>query len=489
MDRRYLVAAALFSVLAARPLFAQECQNCKTRKIIRYDIEVLIPRPTTDAAILKWWNYFDTKDGVTQYFPSLDPTRDCLFVLDGGFLTKGENPERRLATGKEHPNMPPPGPAPGGADYLLYGTISGVGAPTLMLKLETASTRELVKSAVIDLPAGFEPYQAGRTVAESLGPIYTRIMEFERKKRDQGEPYAIWPRITLTPARAKLNVNEKTTIDVVLKDCDGVPLANRKVVLAATSGTLDRDSVTTDAQGKASLGFTAGAQPATATITADVVFTLPAGGTASADGIPARIVVVQPFTLPETFAVNFNEKLHSKDMRRQFESNVTVIYVRADRSLSQAYSNIENTLAAAGKVDYIVEAVSGTGRGWNSWDRVWVPGRVSQEETVGKPQATLERTANGMILRLNGFQEVWNAEEPEYMNGWVFDTLDLCTIGFTQAESNRLDAAAREKVVRVPQDLRPTNDPDGEGELVLTFKGAEKASVDIKMRLLMKDKK
>jgi galactokinase/mevalonate kinase-like predicted kinase len=74
------------------------------------------------------------------------------------------------------------------------------------------------------------------------------------------------------------------------------------------------------------------------------------------------------------------------------------------------------------------------------------------------------------------------------MNIWVFDTLELCRMRFTTAESDDLDMVEKVKTVRVPQDLRPTNMDDCEGELVITFTGYQRHSIDIKLKQLLKKK-
>jgi hypothetical protein len=485
MNRRSIAAIALLYLNFLTPLHGQECKDCGKRNVVLYDNEVKIPRPTEDKAIIKWWDYYWIAAGVRNYLADNDPTRDCISRLDGAFFTSKDSKNKGIKFGQEHANTPPPGEVPGNGHYLVYGVITGDTKPTLTLKVETARSRELVKSVVIDLPKGFDYLQTGRKAAAAVGPIYKTILDFEKKKRDKGEPFAINPRITLTPEEEQLNSGEKTIIGIVMKDCDGVYLKNRTIKLTTTAGTLARTSLKTDEKGEASVEFTAGSQSTKANILAEYTFREPPGGEPTVGG-EATITVVHTLTLPEKFVVTFDMKLHSKDMHHQFESTVNVTYVRGKRS-AKAYSNIANTLEAAGKVDYMMESASGAGKGWNSLDKVWVQAPVSQEG-FGEPNATFEKTPSGMLLTMIGFAEAYDDRNPEYMNTWVFETLELCKFRFTAAESDQLDMVEKVKRVRVPQDIKPTNVDDCAGEFVLTFKGIQKESIDIKLRQLQRGK-
>jgi hypothetical protein len=163
--------------------------------------------------------------------------------------------------------------------------------------LETAKTRGLVKSAAAALPKGFDPFQVGRTIAASVGPRYTSIMDFEKRKRDQGEPYAIQAKITLTPAKAKLNTNETRSINILMVDCDGVNLKDRTLTLTVNGGTLKNTSVKTDNQRKATVEFTAGSQSTIATVRTDYPFQKPTGYTDAAEVEPASIQINKPSTV------------------------------------------------------------------------------------------------------------------------------------------------------------------------------------------------
>ena len=294
---RSSVAALLLGMVYLSLVYSQECQDCKKRRVILYDNEVTLPRPFANPdSIYRYWDYFYVTGGVKSYLANQDPTRDCITRLDGAFFTIKDSAINSIKFGPEYANLPPPGELNFFADYLIYGTVSGSQVQTVTLRLEAGKTRELVKSVMITLPTGFNPIDLGKTLAASLGPIYSTIMDFEKKKRDQGEPCAIDPKITLIPGKTKLKVNEKTNIDVLFKDCDGVPLKQRHITFTADGGTLKSADVTTDDQGHGTLEFTAGPVPALASVTSVYPFVRPIGHTWVADVEPASIQIDKPST-------------------------------------------------------------------------------------------------------------------------------------------------------------------------------------------------
>ena len=296
MRRKAIIAIGLFCLLPCFVVYGQDCKECQTRRIILYDNEVTVPRPLADAdSIYRYWDYFFIAGGVRDYLRNLDPTRDCIFRLDGAFFTSKDSVSKNIKYGVEHANLPPPGATTGFTDYILYGQVSGSVSQTVTIKLETGKTREVVKSVSATLSKGFDPFVVGRALGAALGPIYSTIMDFERKKRDQGDPYAIMPKVTFTPAKAKINVSEKTTIEVLLLDCDGVALKNRKLTLEVTGGTTQPSStVTTDEQGKATIEFTAGSVAVLATVTTDGAYQRPTGDMSTGQVQAAYIQINKP---------------------------------------------------------------------------------------------------------------------------------------------------------------------------------------------------
>jgi hypothetical protein len=294
MSPKILPIIALLTFLFPALSYGQSCQDCKTRRVILYDNEVNVPRPTGSVdSIYRYWDYFYLAGGVKDYMVNMDPTRECITKLDGAFFTVPDTLTSNLTYGQEHANIPPAGASAGFTDYLLYGVVSG---QSFTLKLETGKTREVVKSGVASLPKGFDPLQVGRVAAASVGPLYTTILDFEKRKRDEGEPYAIQPKISFIPGKTKLKANEKTNIDVLFKDCDGAPLKQRHITCTVDGGTLKSADVTTDDAGHGTLEFTAGSAAALANITATYPFEKPTGYQDAADVEPASIQIDKPNT-------------------------------------------------------------------------------------------------------------------------------------------------------------------------------------------------
>ena len=260
-----------------------------------FDNRVDIPRPYANKdSIFTYWDYFFIAGGVKDYVHYTDPSTGCLVKLDGAFFTKKDTVSSNLVFGMEHANVPPSGEVPGYADYVIYGVVAGQPTHVLALRIEASGSRELVKSAQVSFPDHFDPFEIGKAAAAQLSPIYTTILDFEKKKRDGGEPYAVQPRVEFTPKKPKIDVNETAAVDIFMYDCDGVPLKNRNLTLTAEAGTLNNGSVTTDDQGKASVQFTAGSQPGLGSVTTAYVFTHGNGYHDVADVQPASIQIKKP---------------------------------------------------------------------------------------------------------------------------------------------------------------------------------------------------
>lgn len=312
---RYNTTLVLLVLFYSTSTYSQDCQDCKKRQVITYDNVVNVQRPSSSVDSLnRYWQYFNIASGVRSYFSQIDPSRDCIQRRDGAFYTTNDT-VTSIKHGAEHANTPPSGEVAGFEGYLVYGVVT---EQSCTLRLETAKTRELVKSGVISLPAVFDGQAIGKTVAAFIGPLYSTIMDFEKKKRDEGEPYAIVPTMTLTPDKAKIKINEKTNIDVLFKDCDGAPLKDRHITFTADGGTLKSADVTTDNQGHGTLEFTAGASPALANVTSVYPFKKPTGDMTTAHVVPASIQIDKPNT---SWYVTASFKVeNTSDLQRKSES-------------------------------------------------------------------------------------------------------------------------------------------------------------------------
>ena len=306
MKTRFATVLSLFLMVFPAFTYSQDCQNCKKRSLILYDNQVTVPRPTVDttstnaaiiATFVQWWHYFDIAASVSDYLFNKDPSRDCMTYLNGAFSIfthpAGTDTLNSIKWGQEHMNLPPDGPIAGNADYLTTGVITSSLAT---VNLITAVSREVVASVNVPLADGFNWITVGNSLGAALGPIRTKIADFEKKKRDQGEPYAINPKLTWTPAKTKLKSGDSTSVDVLFMDCDDVPLKGRTIPFEVTGGTTNpKSSVTTDDNGKATIEFTAGQVSMIACIlSANYKFQRPTGAKYNAEETPGNIEVSKP---------------------------------------------------------------------------------------------------------------------------------------------------------------------------------------------------
>ena len=245
---------------------AQTCTECKERVIIIYDNEVKIPAPDYASmpaneqikAWVAWTNLFYIAGGIRNYIKN-DATADCFHRLDAAFFTEPDSINITIKSGIGHPNIPPATGSVASGNYIIYGVVTGGGSNyNLQLKLETAKTRELVKEFNIPFAAGFDPITTGYNAASNFAPLYTTCLDFEKKKRDGGEPYAIKPTMKVIPEKTKINPGESTNVEFSLTDCDDVPLQNRTIEIMADAGSFDSPTLTTDESGKCTAKYTAG---------------------------------------------------------------------------------------------------------------------------------------------------------------------------------------------------------------------------------------
>ncbi len=262
---------------------AQTCSECKERVIIIYDNEVRIPQPDYASmpvneqieAYREWTNLYYIAGGIRNYVKS-DPTASCFMRLDAAFFTEPDSTNTTIKTGIGHPNIPPATGSVASGNYIIYGLVTGDGSNyNLQLKLETAKSREVVKEFNISFTPGFDPISTGYNAATGFAQLYTTCLDFEKKKRDEGKPYAIKPTMKVIPEKTKLNPNESTNVEFTLTDCDGVPLKNRTIDIMAEAGSFDFSTLTTDESGKCMASYTAGNEAATVQVTSQLSFRHP----------------------------------------------------------------------------------------------------------------------------------------------------------------------------------------------------------------------
>lgn len=269
-----------------------QCESCDSRTVALYDIKVLVEPPPAGAT--NEINTFIKLLGITghalAYFVAEDPMMYCNNFINvvsaypadalnyadiAGMQTAPENTSEQ--------------------DYYIYGIISGsAGSYTAVAGLAVGKTQYIFKTSTVNFGDDFDPGIVADQLGAGLSSVYVNIMDYEKEKRDEGEPYAITPQITLEPEKKKVDFNESTPVHITVMDCDGEPLKNRQIHLTVDGGTLDADEVTTDDQGTSFVLFTAGSQPEIAFVQAEFSYTTPPEKNRDCPVEPAAIQIKKP---------------------------------------------------------------------------------------------------------------------------------------------------------------------------------------------------
>ena len=384
-----------------------------------YDNQVTVPRPTVDttstnaaiiATFVQWWNYFYIAAGVSNYLVNQDPSKDCMRLLNGAFSyytqPEGTDTLNSIKFGQEHTNLPPDGPIAGNADYITTGVITSSLA---MVNLITFTSREVVASVNAPLSDGFNPIAVGRSLGAALGPIFTTIMDFEKKKRDQGEPYAINPKLTFTPAKTKLNSGDSTSVDMLFIDCDGVPLKGRNIPFEVTGGTTNpQSSVTTDDNGEATIEFTAGQVSMIACIiSANYHYQRPTGAKYNAEETPGYIQVNKPsdsWYLYGTYA--WSHDVNNNSNTTIGETDITLTHDQKAVWFSALLKNMSPGMGASG--NYFMANPSnaqisylGNASGWSFEHNVLSYKSLISEATINGSTSAIAGTTSVPKLNLS----------------------------------------------------------------------------------------
>ncbi len=272
------LAASLAAATASLPRAQQgaKCDSCDSLRIGVYDFEVAVPRPTAARDIIRWLRLFLPAKAASSYYNNEDPLHHCLVVLAGAMLNARAT-DGTLRFGHETLNLPPAGPLPA-LDYIVTGTVSqSGGANTAALRIEAAGSREQVTGGSaafgIEEKGDDGPAQAGRQAAIQASPLLDAIRRWEKRKRDSDRNVAIASarNIVLEPEKPRISPGETVAVNLTLEDCDGVPLGGRVIAFeettyhgapmpGTTGGKVEPSRVTTDANGKARVRFTADAK-------------------------------------------------------------------------------------------------------------------------------------------------------------------------------------------------------------------------------------
>lgn len=240
---KFTILSALL-ILSKIALFAQACDNCSNPRVALYDCHVNVPRPVENPdMIIAWQTLFWPSAAARGYFRTNDATKNCIVWIDGAMVNALDLQNGKLKFGSEYSNLPPAGPL-NSSDYLITSKAQSRGSNYLFtLILETAVSREVVKSVEVEFSANAESANnAGQQAAKQMMPLFETIRKFEIEKRNSNVNVAIsdlWTKnkadqITVKPKKSVIEANETVDIDITMIDCDGVPLSNRKIIFNDT---------------------------------------------------------------------------------------------------------------------------------------------------------------------------------------------------------------------------------------------------------------
>jgi len=258
----------------------QECGPCNKKKpsLAQFDFDVQVAAPNVKDSTQNLWPEWKALFGLAGSVganlsasnnncikfttpPSFD-SGDTMLVTVGGetFTNLPDNPHISS-------NLSVYG------DYFLSGRVYK-SADNIVVEVEVKAScnRKTVATAQVNFPfknivGNISTYT--KQVASQLSPLIDKINQFEKNERSANSQLSIdhftSEPIIVTPAKKILKPGESTTVQLLLKDCDGVPLGDREIIFnesgidgfeSTKGGTISPSVVRTDAQGKATVKFT-----------------------------------------------------------------------------------------------------------------------------------------------------------------------------------------------------------------------------------------
>ena len=235
---------------------------------------------------------------------------------DGGEQSSQVEESAIAKVGLTYTNLPPPGDVSRFGNYLITGSVTQQGSGFIMhLELQAACSRKVVASASVPFQASTSSEyisNIAHQAASQLSPLIEKIKQFELKERNESDIISLDDNfaesIIIKPKKRNLAAGEQTELEISLKDCDGAPLPNRKIVFTkgslngipissgTTGGTVLPESVITGASGKAKATFKMGNQK-TAMIEAYHIYQKPYGcesvklGSTPIGGAPVKVEI------------------------------------------------------------------------------------------------------------------------------------------------------------------------------------------------------
>ncbi len=358
--RSAFILSCLISILA--PLlpgggsaFAQ-CDQCPKRQVTLYDFEVTVPRPDSLVDVVNWYSLYFAGPGAAAAI--FNP--QCLRFIDAAFYrdTTGV-PAKSLTVGIDHPHTAPSG-AMKGMDYLLTGTVSQDGSGyKLDMSLQTSCGRKTVVSA----SGHFDRADQASTLAADLAkqkfiPLDAIIRDFEKKERGENTEVSIGgysSKLVVEPKKLTGVPGEKIPVTLTLTDCDGEPLAGRKISLTgkdaqmappSVNGSFTAAEATTSSNGSVTVDFVLGSATATALARAYFFHQTPFGCDAVAmDETPIAVKSAAQYRFKFTYAEKRTQD--SKTEEKPLPTWIKTSRKSETRSLFIAGSGVLNNSAYA----------------------------------------------------------------------------------------------------------------------------------------------
>jgi|GEM_PF-5320012 len=378
MKKNILFVTVIMLVSWYNPLKGQNCEKCKTRKLIVYDndVQVLPTDSTSYTSMTNFLKLYTLAEGFYDYFKNTESTKDCYFTwhMIYGFIDT-MTIKSNLSVLSEA-IRPPTGSE--SADYIINCSVAGSnGAFTVNMNLETAISNEVVQTIIGPYDYSEDPMVRGRNIASSMAPLYLFMMSFEEKKRDQGDPWAIFPKVVLTPDKTLLNENESTNVKIVLTDCDGTLLKNRKLDLDVEGGTLDNTSVTTDENGEATVKFTAGSSPGVALMNATYSYKHPTGKIDVTDDTPISFQIQKP---NDSWRIMAALRQTNHDLQTSKSQYYWSNYEQTEKEGITLFSNLKNTLPVTSSLpnQFMIDTILSNPRG-STYDNMTMWGSYHDE--------------------------------------------------------------------------------------------------------------
>lgn len=241
MKRTLLIALFLIIRIAS---FAQPCDECSFPRVALYDCYMFVERPNDPDSLIAWQTLYWPAAAARGYIRANDPKESCIVWRDGAMLNANELQSGKLIFGSEYSNVPPSA-AINSVDYLITSHVLMHGNKYIFtLFLEAAESREIVKAVDVEFIATVESANnAGKQAAMQMMPLFETIRKFEIDKRNSNVGFAIrdlWRKdtsddIIVTPQKKLIKTGETVDVEITMIDCDGVPLANRRILFNDTT--------------------------------------------------------------------------------------------------------------------------------------------------------------------------------------------------------------------------------------------------------------